>query len=396
MPLLDWFKRPALAGLVVALGAAQASALYIPDKLFGGMYTDFGDMPSTTINHPNFEFITPFPSEYVLEETGITGSFPPVGEEGGAFERNEHQIRFVTDGETSGGQATGHKFQRREAWDFAFDMKIETPNPQIRKEAGMYFKSPVGNALFLATTNDGFYTDGPGTISTIFEGVIPGYNFSSTGGPLGDYNGNGRVDAADYTVWRDTLGSTEDFRANGNNEGASENFIDEADYQVWRDAFGEGSEGGQANYEAGDTVRMRLIYTPPELADEGMPDIVNDPNVVTAGTLEYIISLNGGAEISSGPLTFENEWQGIPNDTQIAWRVQNLGTQAVVNDSSKVTFSNFDFNGDLPGTGLGEAPVAAGLATAPEPTGAALLALAGVAVGAARRRGGCWGRCGER
>ena len=36
---------------------------------------------------------------------------------------------------------------------------------------------------------------------------------------LGDYNQNGVVDAADYTVWRDTLGSTTDLRANGDNTG---------------------------------------------------------------------------------------------------------------------------------------------------------------------------------
>ncbi len=36
----------------------------------------------------------------------------------------------------------------------------------------------------------------------------------------GDYNGNGVVDAADYTIWRDTLGSTTDLRANGDNYGA--------------------------------------------------------------------------------------------------------------------------------------------------------------------------------
>ena len=57
----------------------------------------------------------------------------------------------------------------------------------------------------------------------------------------GDYNGDGLVGLADYTVWRDTLGSTTNLAANGDNTGASAGVIDAADYQVWRSAFGSAS-----------------------------------------------------------------------------------------------------------------------------------------------------------
>ncbi|MBB6428888.1 hypothetical protein HNQ40_000694 [Algisphaera agarilytica] len=50
----------------------------------------------------------------------------------------------------------------------------------------------------------------------------------------GDYNGNGVVDAADYTVWQDAFGSMEDLAADGNGNGA----VDAADYTVWQDNFG--------------------------------------------------------------------------------------------------------------------------------------------------------------
>ena len=36
---------------------------------------------------------------------------------------------------------------------------------------------------------------------------------------VGDYNLDGMVDAADYIVWRNTLGSTTELRANGDNTG---------------------------------------------------------------------------------------------------------------------------------------------------------------------------------
>jgi hypothetical protein len=62
--------------------------------------------------------------------------------------------------------------------------------------------------------------------------------------PPGDYNHNGVVDAADYTIWRDTLGSTTDLRANGDNSGASANKIDQADYAFWRSHYGNHSGNG--------------------------------------------------------------------------------------------------------------------------------------------------------
>lgn len=50
----------------------------------------------------------------------------------------------------------------------------------------------------------------------------------------GDYNSNGVVDAADFTVWRDNLGSTLAFHADGNRDGQ----VNMADYIVWADNFG--------------------------------------------------------------------------------------------------------------------------------------------------------------
>src|SRR5690606_17034512 len=45
----------------------------------------------------------------------------------------------------------------------------------------------------------------------------------------GEYNDDGVVDARDYTVWRNTLDSTTDLRANGDDTGASQGKIDAAD-----------------------------------------------------------------------------------------------------------------------------------------------------------------------
>jgi hypothetical protein len=59
----------------------------------------------------------------------------------------------------------------------------------------------------------------------------------------GDYNHNGIADAADYTVWRNTLGSTSNLAADGNTSGA----IDSGDYTVWKTNFGRTGAGGSGN-----------------------------------------------------------------------------------------------------------------------------------------------------
>ncbi|WP_231953894.1 choice-of-anchor Q domain-containing protein [Pirellulimonas nuda] len=54
----------------------------------------------------------------------------------------------------------------------------------------------------------------------------------------GDYNGDGAVDAADYTVWRDTLGLGGPPPFSGA-DGDGDGEVTQADYNVWRSHFGE-------------------------------------------------------------------------------------------------------------------------------------------------------------
>ncbi len=54
----------------------------------------------------------------------------------------------------------------------------------------------------------------------------------------GDYNEDGVTNLADYVVWRDSLGSTSDLSANGDNSGESQGIVDAADYVFWKADFG--------------------------------------------------------------------------------------------------------------------------------------------------------------
>jgi hypothetical protein len=78
-------------------------------------------------------------------------------------------------------------------------------------------------------------------LGRVFGGRIDMGAVESQPNPLpGDYSFDGIVDAADYTVWRDTLGSTTDLRADGTASGV----VDVKDFFVWKENFGATLGGG--------------------------------------------------------------------------------------------------------------------------------------------------------
>ena len=56
-----------------------------------------------------------------------------------------------------------------------------------------------------------------------------------------DYNGNGIVDAADYTIWRDHLGQSVTPGTNGDSNG--DGTVNDADYAVWKSLYGQSGTG---------------------------------------------------------------------------------------------------------------------------------------------------------
>jgi hypothetical protein len=89
-----------------------------------------------------------------------------------------------------------------------------------------------------------------GTAGFVIEVVdVNGTNFTQVAfgasGIPGDYNGDGTVDAADYTVFRDHLGANFDL-TNENPAATTPGVVDQEDYNFWRSRFGSAGSGADA------------------------------------------------------------------------------------------------------------------------------------------------------
>ena len=113
---------------------------------------------------------------------------------------------------------------------------------------GVDLRTVVGPFTWGATGNgdgrrSGFNDNGQLIFSVSFTDGSTGIfvsNLVSASLP-GDFNQNGTVDAADYTVWRDTLGlAGAGLAADGN----LDNAVDVRDYDLWKFHFGETRIGG--------------------------------------------------------------------------------------------------------------------------------------------------------
>jgi hypothetical protein len=96
--------------------------------------------------------------------------------------------------------------------------------------------TPVGiyPIVFDVDANRTFLADGANQLLgiSLVNGAIEISSISSTG----DYNNNGVVDAADYTVWRDTLGQSVTRFSGADGDGDST--IGQGDYSFWKARFG--------------------------------------------------------------------------------------------------------------------------------------------------------------
>ncbi|HEY4232818.1 MAG TPA: dockerin type I repeat-containing protein [Lacipirellulaceae bacterium] len=131
-----------------------------------------------------------------------------------------------------------HILVRSKAAGYLYERGIGQSVADALHGAGIPFTLGVesqGEAIGWAADGKSFYTTSES--NGLSSAPIHAYAFAAL---TGDYNNDGVVDAADYAVWRDTLGSTADRRADGDNNGT----VNSADYAMWMENFGAMSGAG--------------------------------------------------------------------------------------------------------------------------------------------------------
>lgn len=127
-----------------------------------------------------------------------------------------------------------------------------------------------------------------------------------------DYNDDGTVDAGDYTVWRDSYGTT-----NPQADGSGNGTVDDADYDLWKEHFGE---------TGGDATGRLLVANGGALVVDGTlaagdvetfaggnisgggtigGDLLNSGGTVAPGSSEGLLSVTGDYVQTEGALAVE-------------------------------------------------------------------------------------------
>jgi len=92
-------------------------------------------------------------------------------------------------------------------------------------------------------------------VGTSFADVAP-FTPGVSGLP-GDFNDDDKVDAADYTVWRDNLGAPTETALYGNGDGM--NGVDAGDFTLWKSSFGDMAGAGGASAVPESTTALLLL-----------------------------------------------------------------------------------------------------------------------------------------
>ncbi|TWT31093.1 Autotransporter-associated beta strand repeat protein [Posidoniimonas corsicana] len=170
---------------------------------------------------------------------------------GGASASN-FQVNFT---DTLGNVITGSRYSAAIVLDTAADeVQLDVDGTPV----SLTWTGANGQAWDIQTTAN--WTGG----DTVFANLdqVTFNDSAVVGGPqAGDFNSDGSVDAADYTIWRDNLGQSDD-ALNGNGTGDASGNVVQADYDLWRDNYGQTGGGGGVTVDisGADVFPSQVIF----------------------------------------------------------------------------------------------------------------------------------------
>lgn len=140
----------------------------------------------------------------------------------------------------------------------------------------------------------------------------------------GDYNNDNRVDAADYTLWRDTLGSTIQLAADGDANGT----VDAGDYGVWRATYGAVLGGSSSVPEPGVIALMGavaivlVIKSPRRVLHAAAIGVLISPMILVNGTQAVTFDVAWDID-GNGAWTNPGNWNPpmVPDNTVDTYNV---------------------------------------------------------------------------
>ncbi|MEO1498472.1 MAG: hypothetical protein AAFV43_15110 [Planctomycetota bacterium] len=234
--------------------------------------TNSGDTWSVALNAPDVRWIAEDPNApdtfYVSSDVGVYRTADGINfdfidgpDEPGKMEVDANGDLLFAAHDISGDPGAGLWRWDGDDWTqlfadtYAVDVTVDPTDPMriavttsddpfhdVSRASGVYLSEDGGSSW--RSINDGLpmlrgatITFNPHEPSQLVLGTGGRGFYTLTLGITGDYNNDGLVDAADYTVWRDNRGSTQQLAADGNGDG----IVDDGDYDVWRANFGRGS-----------------------------------------------------------------------------------------------------------------------------------------------------------
>jgi gluconolactonase len=184
----------------------------------------------TGLNRPNGVILSPGGDIlYVAEEAGRRIHAYDVGLNGAI---SNPRVFKATNVDAAGNPHTGHGPDGL-AIDAAGNLYAAVQNE-------IWAWNPAGQSLLELRvpqdpTNVAFGGADGRTLFITAQNSLYGIELNVPSPALGDFDGDGSITAADYTVWRNAVGSTTDLSADADGS----RMIDEADFAIWKSHFGQ-------------------------------------------------------------------------------------------------------------------------------------------------------------